>query len=178
MLKKITLLIFSILFLKNIQSATPQIELECPGLKSFKKWCGGEYKGNKEKSCIMISTPITERGDPPYKSRGEVYATIYHIPSEDSEGVFYITTGYTYKKETIVTVKVDKNNKHELNVLENDSAFSDDESIDKEIINEMKKGNRLKVVGFSSRGTKTTDTYSLAGFTAAYTHISNLCNVK
>ena len=26
--------------------------------------------------------------------------------------------------------KVDKNNKHELNVLENDSAFSDDESID------------------------------------------------
>ena len=35
----------------------------------------------------------------------------------------------------------------------------------------------MKVVGFSSRGTKTTDTYSLVGFSAAYAHISNLCNV-
>ena len=42
----------------------------------------------------------------------------------------------------------------------------------------MKKGNKMKVVGFSSRGTKTTDIYSLVGFSAAYTYISNLCNVK
>ena len=36
----------------------------------------------------------------------------------------------------------------------------------------------MKVIGFSSRGTKTTDIYSLVGFSAAYTYISNLCNVK
>ena len=40
------------------------------------------------------------------------------------------------------------------------------------------KGNKMKVVGSSSRGTKTTDIYSLVGFSAAYTYISNLCNVK
>ena len=148
------------------------------GKKNFKKWCAGEYKKNETKSCIMISTPIDEKGEPSYKNRGEVVATIYHIPSEYNTGVVYITTGYTYKKDTIVTLKIDKKKEHEFNVIENDSAFSDDENVDKQLIVEMKKGNKMKVIGFSSRGTKTTDSYSLAGFSAAYTYISNLCNVK
>ena len=100
------------------------------------------------------------------------------MPSEDSTGVVYITTGYTYKKGSIVTIKIDKNKDYEFNILEGDSAFSDDEGIDKQLILEMKKGNNMKVVGFSSRGTKTTDIYSLVGFSSAYTYISNLCNVK
>jgi len=182
MLKKIFFLIFSIFFIfffKNVQSNTnPKIVMECPGLKSFQNWCAGEYKGDGAKSCIMISTPIDEKGEPSYKNRGEVVATIYHIPSEDSIGVVYITTGYTYKKGAIVTLRIDQNKKHEFNVIENDSAFTDDENVDKQIIVEMKKGNKMKVIGFSSRDTKTTDIYSLVGFSAAYTYISNLCNVK
>ena len=181
MLKKgffFILFLFFIFFFKNVQSATPQVVMECPGLKSFKNWCAGEYKGNGAKSCIMISIPIDEKGEPSYKSRGEVVATIYHIPSEDSTGVVYITTGYIYEKDTIVTLRIDKNKEHEFNVIEDDSAFSDDENVDKQLIVEMKKGNKMKVIGFSSRGTKTTDSYSLAGFSAAYTYISNLCNVK
>ena len=77
-----------------------------------------------------------------------------------------------------MTSKVDKNKDYEFNVLEGDSAFSDDENVDKQLIVEMKKGNKMKVIGFSSRGTKTTDIYSLVGFSVAYTYISNLCNVK
>ncbi|PPR35270.1 MAG: hypothetical protein CFH25_00356 [Alphaproteobacteria bacterium MarineAlpha6_Bin3] len=163
---------------KTAYSATPQVVMECPGLKSFNNWCAGTYKENESNSCIMISAPISEKGDPPYKSRGQAVATIYHMPSEGNNGVVYITTGYNYKKDTIVTLKIDKNQDHEFNVLEGDSAFSDDENVDKKIIFEMKKGNKMKVIGFSSRGTKTTDIYSLVGFSAAYTYISNLCNVK
>ena len=219
MLKKSFFLIFCIFFVfffKNVKSATPKIVMECPGLKNFKNWCAGEYKGNSSKSCIMISSPISEKGDPPYKSRGEavatvyhmpaednngviwvdnqedsyetgdppyksrgeVIATIYHMPSEDNNGVVYITAGYTYKKDAVVTVKIDQNKEHEFNIIEADSAFSDDDNVDKQIIVEMKKGNKMKVIGFSSRGTETTDIYSLVGFTSAYTYISNLCNVK
>jgi len=100
------------------------------------------------------------------------------MPADYNFGVVYITTGYTYKKDSIVTIKVDKNKDYEFNVLEGDSAFSDDEGVDKQLIVEMKKGNNMKVVGFSSRGTKTTDIYSLVGFNSAYIYISNLCNVK
>ena len=41
----------------------------------------------------------------------------------------------------------------------------------------MKKGNTMKVIGYSTRGTKTTDTYSLIGFTAAYKYISQICDI-
>jgi hypothetical protein len=37
------------------------------------------------------------------------------------------------------------------------------------------KGAAMVVVGTSERGTKTTDTYSLKGFTAAYGAISKAC---
>ena len=91
--------IFLIFFFENVKSVKPQILMECPGLKNFKNWCAGEYKEDESKSCIMISTPISEKGNPPYKSRGAVLATIYHMPSENNNGVIYITTGYTYKKD-------------------------------------------------------------------------------
>ena len=39
----------------------------------------------------------------------------------------------------------------------------------------MKKGNQAKVIGISARGNKTTDTYSLLGFTDAYNSAKNQC---
>ena len=108
MFKKIFILIFFLFvfsLFKNSHIVSAEVLMECPGLKNYKNWCAGEYKGNEAKSCIMISTPINEKGEPPYKSRGEVVATIYHIPSEDSTGVVYITTGYTYKKALDVISK-------------------------------------------------------------------------
>ena len=42
----------------------------------------------------------------------------------------------------------------------------------------MKGGLAMIVAGISSRGTLTTDTYSLNGFTAAYDAITKACGVK
>ena len=77
----------------------------------------------------MISIPKSKKGVPQYKSRGEVYLTIYHNPSDQNIGVIYITTGYTYKKNSIVKVKIDNNKEHDFNVLEGDTAFTDDENV-------------------------------------------------
>ena len=48
-------------------------------------------------------------------------------------------------------------------------------STDKKLVDAMKRGQRMIVEGMSSRGTKTEDTYSLAGFTGAYKAISAKC---
>ena len=57
--------------------------------------------------------------------------------------------------------------------------YSEDETAwtneDSEIIYAMKKGNYLTVIGESSRGTKTKDTYTLKGFTAAFNKLINDC---
>ena len=39
----------------------------------------------------------------------------------------------------------------------------------------MKKGIELIITGISKRGTKTTDIYTLKGFTAAYNQLSKDC---
>ena len=55
---------------------------------------------------------------------------------------------------------------------EEDTAWTNK---DKEVIYAMKKGVQLTVSGISKRGTKTTDTYTLNGFTAAYNKFSKDC---
>ena len=46
------------------------------------------------------------------------------------------------------------------------------------VVDAMIRGARLVVKGTSSRGTKTTDTYSLKGFSAAFKAIGKACKVK
>lgn len=181
MLKKFILFfIFIIFFLlsffseNKIKAANPE-DLVCPGLKMFKSWCAGEHFENDLKACLMVSKPIAEKGK--YKRRGNTTATIYHLPENDSQSVFYITAGYIYKNDSFVTISVDKKDIFELKLIENDAAWTDDDSIDKDIIKSMKKGNKMAVVGYSARGTKTTDIYSLVGFTAAFDYISNICDI-
>ena len=49
---------------------------------------------------------------------------------------------------------------------------------DIKIINAMKTSIRMKVIGTSSRGTITNDTYSLLGFSKAYQKINEACQKK
>ena len=46
---------------------------------------------------------------------------------------------------------------------------------DRTVIDAMKAGKKMTVVGFSSRGTETTDTYSLIGFTNSFKNLSESC---
>ena len=54
-------------------------------------------------------------------------------------------------------------------------AFAENAKLDERLITAMKRGSTLTVKGVSSRGTKTTDIYSLKGFTAAYKAINKAC---
>jgi hypothetical protein len=42
----------------------------------------------------------------------------------------------------------------------------------------MRRGSTMTVTGMSSKGTQTTDTFSLSGFSKAYEAIGKACNVK
>ncbi|MDX1424550.1 MAG: invasion associated locus B family protein, partial [Kiloniellales bacterium] len=48
---------------------------------------------------------------------------------------------------------------------------------DQAIVKAMRAGSSMVVKGTSSRGTVTTDTYSLLGFSKAYAAISKACGV-
>ena len=54
-----------------------------------------------------------------------------------------------------------------------DSAWTKDE--DKKVILSMQRGIKMIVEGYSFKGTLTTDTYTLKGFTAAFNKLSKDC---
>jgi hypothetical protein len=57
-------------------------------------------------------------------------------------------------------------------------AWAADGAADLALSQAVRNGSKMVVTGESSRGTKTTDTYSLKGSTKAYEAISKACNVQ
>ena len=124
--------------------------------------------------CFIGSEPKKSRGK--YKKRGEAYVLVTHRPAEKSTHVVSVKAGYTYQNgsevDLIIGAKTFK--------LFTDAghAFAYDDKTDKALIKAMVRGARMVVRGTSARGTLTTDTYSLKGFTAAYQAINKACKVK
>ena len=129
----------------------------------------GKWNFNKEDNyCFIGSLPI-KSDIPEGKTRGDVYILVYRI-NKNPEAVVQINFGYPYKVEEPVNVKIDEKN-YEF-YADEDSAWTNN---DNEVVYAMKKGIQLTVFGISSRETKTIDTYTLNGFTAAYNELINDC---
>ena len=118
--------------------------------------------------CYIGSAPI-ETDLPKDKQRGVTYILVYRI-NKSKEAIVQITAGYPYKKDQKVGVTID-NAQFDF-YSDDDAAFTND---DNKVIFAMKKGIKLTVKGESSLGTKTTDIYTLKGFTAGYNQLINDC---
>tara|TARA_B000000460_G_C21418046_1_gene349569 strand:+ start:356 stop:823 length:468 start_codon:yes stop_codon:yes gene_type:complete len=123
---------------------------------------------NEDNYCYIGSLPINS-DIPEGKKRGDVYILVYRI-NKNPEAIVQINSGYPYKNEEPVNVKIDKKN-YEF-YADKDSAWT---SNDDKVIYAMKKGIELIVSGISQRGTKTIDTYTLNGFTSAYNKLTKDC---
>ena len=129
----------------------------------------GNWNFVKENNyCYIGSLPVNS-DIPEGKKRGDVYILVYRI-NNNPDTIIQINSGYPYKNEESVNVKIDKKN-YEF-YADEDSAWTNN---DKEVVYAMKKGVKLTVSGISSRGTKTVDTYTLNGFTASYNKLTKDC---
>lgn len=143
-------------------------------IAQHRDWTAYSYTENGSKVCFMASAPKKAVGD--YTKRGDIYAMVTHRPGEKRWDEVSITTGYTYKKESTVNLTV--GSKKYKFFTGGDTAWAYDLDEDRALIGAMIKGAKMVVVGHSSRGTKTTDTYSLSGFSAAYRSINQACGKK
>ena len=118
--------------------------------------------------CYIGSIPIKEEGD--YTQRGDTYTIVYRI-NKGPEKIVQITAGYNYDENKPVIVKIDQ--KSFKFFSKEDSAWTKDE--DKKVILSMQRGIKMVVEGYSFKGTLTTDTYTLKGFSVAYNKLSKDC---
>ncbi|MCH2544531.1 MAG: hypothetical protein CFH12_00846 [Alphaproteobacteria bacterium MarineAlpha5_Bin2] len=129
----------------------------------------GKWNFIKEVDYCFIGSAPVETDLPESKQRGITYILVYRI-NKSKDAIVQIAAGYPYKKDQNVDVTID-NVQFDF-YSDDDTAWSND---DNKVIFAMKKGIKLTVKGESSRGTKTTDIYTLKGFTAAYNQLFNDC---
>ena len=129
----------------------------------------GKWNFIKEVDYCFIGSAPVETDLPESKQRGITYILVYRI-NKSKDAIVQIAAGYPYKKDQNVDVTID-NVQFDF-YSDDDTAWSND---DNKVIFAMKKGIKLTVKGESSRGTKTTDIYTLKGFTVAYNQLFNDC---
>ncbi|GLQ07948.1 invasion associated locus B family protein [Sneathiella chinensis] len=138
----------------------------------FKDWQAYTWLENGEKVCYMLSRPT--KSLPKNANRGDIYLMITHRPKSKSKEEISHVTGYPYKDQS--TVKFTVGNQNFILATDEDVAWVPDGESDAKLINAFRNGSKLTVTGTSSRGTVTTDSYSLQGFTAAHKQIRKSCS--
>lgn len=150
---------------------------EAAGPKSigiFKDWSANLLIEGKAKICYLHGAPGKSAGK--YTKRGDTYLQVTHRTKPKTRNEVSVTAGYSYKKGSQTTVTID--GKKFVLFTQGDTAWAGDENPDALLVAAMRAGRVMVVRGTSSRGTATTDSYSLAGFTAAHKAISKACGVK
>jgi hypothetical protein len=143
-------------------------------LGEFKGWEAYSFKERGKTACAVWGKPKSSKGK--YKRRGVVRVFIAHRRWAKRVNEISFEAGYAFKKDSEATVTID-DRKFTL-FTDGDTAWNRAAKDDAAMVRAMRVGKAMTVQGVSSRGTKTRDTYSLFGFTAAHNAINKACKVK
>ena len=138
-----------------------------------KDWGAYRYDNDGSRICFVSSVPTKSKGKYDPANRGDIRVFVSHGPGKAERDVVQVIAGYRYKAQSDVTLSIDGKS-FKLFTLE-DRAYAESEEDDRRIVVQMKRGSQMTIIGTSSRGTKTTDTYSLAGFTKTKAVIDKTC---
>ena len=131
-------------------------------------------EAGKEKICYLIGKP--SKTEPANAKRSAVFASVTHRPGEKRTNEVSFIAGYLFKEGSDAELTVDS--KKFTLFTNKDGAWARDAATDKAVVDALAKGKQAVIKGTSARGTATTDTYTLAGFSQALDQIDKACNVK
>ncbi len=124
--------------------------------------------------CYLAGAP--QKSAPAKLRRKAPSLTVTHRPDENVFNVVNFFEGYPLKPGSDASLDIDGTN-FDL-FTKDDGAWSRTSDTDQAIVEAMAKGRTAVIKGMSEKGAATTDTYSLAGFTATLDLIDKACGVK
>jgi len=156
-----------------VLSGIAQADTEPKQIGVFDDWLAYSYDAADSKVCYISSTP--KASEPKNAKRDPAFFLVTHMPGRKPpvKGEVSTIIGYPFKEGQIVKLSIDEQN-YEM-FSKGDTAWVDTGS-DKKVVAAMKAGKSLKIEGTSWRGTRTVDTYSLIGISAALGAIDKACN--
>jgi len=135
------------------------------------------FEAKSPSQCWSVSSPKetvnSREGRVVAVKRGDILLFVSYVPSSNVKGQVSFTGGYPFRKGSTVTMDIG-GTKFEL-FTDGEMAWSASAGDDAAIIAAMKRGASAVLSASSSRGTKTEDTFSLLGFTAAVEEAAKRC---
>lgn len=150
-------------------SASAQYNPQLVG--EFRDWAAWVDGAGDAKVCFIASKPKATA--PKGVNRGEIYFYVTHRPSRGIDGEVAVRIGYPFAKNNEGIIKI--GSREFALRFDGDRGWPTPASEDPRVVNAMKAGAKMTIRGVSARGTKTSDSYSLLGFTAAYNAMTKAC---
>lgn len=143
-------------------------------LGQFGDW--GAYKASPDSKsvCFALSKPTSAETDPPGRNRDPAYIFVSTRPAEKVKDEVSVIVGYPQKPGVEAQATIDGSSKYTL-YTQDDGAWVKNAAEEPQMVEAMRKGTSLVVTSESSRGTKTTDTYSLRGVSDALDKVASEC---
>ena len=152
-------------------SATPALAQEVTLLEKFKDWSAYAATG-PAKVCFAVAKPT--ESNPKKIKRGPIFFYISRWPAENVVNEISVKMGYPFAQGAKVTATIGSA-KFDL-FTKDEGAFVDKPETETKIIDAMKTGNTMKIEGKSTRGTATSDVYSLNGLSDALDRAAKECS--
>ena len=143
--------------------------------ESFGDWHVRAVGESNERVCWVVSLPLKWEASRQNVKRGDIYLAVSFRPGEEVDAEVNYYAGYPLRARSRVAVRVGNRDLEMLTYQEN--AWGENPQQDSKLVNAFRRGRTAVVRGVSTRGTRTTDTFSLIGFTAALERAREACNV-
>jgi hypothetical protein len=155
-------------------AAAPSPTSQATLLGQFGDWGAYTATPGGRKVCFALAKPTSSVDNPPNRRTATniVYMFISSRPQDKvKDEVSILVTGYQLKTDGSITIGGAIFPTH----AQNDNAWAKNVADEARIIDAMRKGSDVVVKGTTSRGTQTTDTFSLKGISQALDRVAQEC---
>ncbi|MEM8751614.1 MAG: invasion associated locus B family protein [Pseudomonadota bacterium] len=140
-------------------------------------WSIFQQGSGADRQCWIVSKPTSSAakrdGKPVTVNRGDIFLMVSIRPADRVKNEVSMISGYPFRKGSSVSARVGSS-RFEM-FTEGEGAWTDSPESDEKMVDAMRRGSTAVIVGTSTRGTETTDSFSLLGFTAALNEARALC---
>lgn len=140
-------------------------------LGSFSNWTAWEDSDPSGKICYISAEP--NDWQPRNVNRDPIHFLVTHQKGTKVHNEVSTIIGYPFDTKIVASATID--GKSYDMITDKSHGWLAVEASNAAFVGAMKAGAELTVVGTSKRGTRTTDTYSLKGVTAAMAKIDSAC---
>ena len=145
-------------------------------LKQFGDWGAYTATPSGRKVCFALAKPASSQDNPANRRNASntVYMFISSRPAEKvKDEVSILISGYAFKPSTDASLAV--GNSSFPMYTQSDGAWIKNAADEAKMVEAMRKGADVVVKGMTSKGTQTTDTFSLKGITQALDRVAQEC---